>query len=326
MANDESVAFRPSSDLARKSNITRFMKSNSISDYARLIRRSAEDIEWYWDAVNKDLKIDWFEPYTQVLDLSKGVPWAEWFVGGKCNIAYNCIDRHLKSRRDKTAYIWEGEDGSRRRLSYHDLYVMVNKLANGLKALGIRRGDVVGIYMPMIPEAIVSMLACSKIGAVHSVVFSGFGAPPLATRLEDSGARLLITADGYYRRGRLVELKGDADRAVSKASSVEKVVVCRYTGADVPRNARDIWYDELVKKESADCDCEVMDSEDPLFILYTSGTTGRPKGTLHVHGGFTVFAAQQAAYLIDLKPGDLLFWPADIGWITGQTWTVYGSL
>jgi acetyl-CoA synthetase len=205
--------------------------------------------------------------------------------------------------------------------------VLVNKIANALKILGIRKGDVVGIYMPMIPEAIASMLACSKIGAVHSVVFSGFSAPALAARLDDAGAKLLITADGYYRRGRLVDLKKEADLALKQSLNVSNMIVCKYANNGVEWNhSRDHWYDEIVKGQSGDCKCEVMDSEDPLFILYTSGTTGKPKGTLHTHGSFMVFAAQQAAYLIDLKKDDTLFWPADIGWITGQTWTVYGSL
>lgn len=326
--SESSVVFEPSAELANKSNISRFMKNNAISDYAELIQRSADDIEWYWDAVNKDLNIEWFKPYSKILDVSRGKPWAKWFIDGKCNIAYNCLDRHVRSwRKEKLAYVWEGENGSKRKFTYSDLYVMVNKLANALKTLGIGKGDVVGIYMPMIPEAIVSMLACSKIGAVHSVVFSGFSAPALATRLNDAAARLLITVDGYYRRGRLVDLKKDVDDALKSSPTVSKVITCRYAGTDVRWNSsRDIWYDELVREQSSDCNCEIMDSEDPLYILYTSGTTGRPKGTLHVHGGFTVFAAQQTAYPIDLKDDDVLFWPADIGWITGQTWTVYGSL
>lgn len=327
-SSESDIVFEPSAELANKSNIKRFMNNNAISDYAELIKRSADDIEWYWDAVNKDLNIEWFRPYRKVLDVSNGKPWAKWFVDGKCNIAYNCVDRHIKTwRKDKLAYIWEGENGSKRELTYSDLYVMINKLANALKMLGIGKGDVIGIYMPMIPEAIVSMLACSKIGAVHSVVFSGFSAPALATRLNDAGVKLLITADGYYRRGKLIDLKKDADDALKSSPTVRKAIVCRYAGTDVPwDSSRDIWYDELIREQSSECNCEVMDSEDPLFILHTSGTTGRPKGTLHVQGSFTVFAAQQTAYLIDLKDDDVLFWPADIGWITGQTWTVYGSL
>jgi acetyl-CoA synthetase len=315
--------FVPPKEFAEKSNIRRFMNAHSIEGYDELIRRSADDIEWYWDAVNKDLGIEWFKPYTKVLDVSDGKPWTRWFVDGRCNIAHNCADRH--AAKDKTAYIWEGEDGAKRKLSYYELYEMTNRFANALKELGIKKGDVVGIYMPMIPEAVVAMLACSKIGAVHSVVFSGFSAPALAARLNDSSARLLVTTDGYHRRGKLVDLKSEADDAVRASPNVEKVVVCRYADNDIRWNAKDMWYDEIMKV-SSDCKCEVMRAEDPLFILYTSGTTGKPKGTLHVHGGFTVFAAQQAAYLIDFKVSDIMFWPADIGWITGQTWTVYGSL
>jgi acetyl-CoA synthetase len=320
--------FEPPAELVNKSNIMRFMKNNAISDYSELIKRSIDDIEWYWDAVNKDLSIEWFKPYSKILDVSNGKPWARWFIDGKCNITHNCVDRHIKTtRKDKLAYIWENENGSKRKLTYYELYLMVNKLANALKMLGIRKEDVVTIYMPMIPEAVVSMLACSKIGAIHSVVFSGFSAPSLATRLDDADAKLLITADGYYRRGNLVHLKNEVDNALKSNTKVSKVIVCRYAGIDLQwDNSRDILYDDLVRDQSNACSSEIMDSEDPLFILYTSGTTGRPKGTLHVHGSFMVFAAQQAAYLIDLKDNDVLFWPADIGWITGQTWTVYGSL
>ncbi len=322
------IAFRPSKETVDMSNIKRFMDKNSITGYDELINRSSDNIEWYWDAVNKDLNIDWFKPYSRVLDTSNGNPWAKWFVNGKCNIVYNCLDRHMKTwRKEKLAYIWEGENGFKREISYSDLYVMTNKLANALKILGICKGDVVGIYMPMIPEALVSILACSKIGAIHSVVFSGFSAASLAGRLNDSGAKLLITADGYYRRGCLVDLKNCADEALASCLTVSKVIVYRYAKNDIKWiDGRDLWHDKIVDEQSSECSCEIMDSEDPLFILYTSGTTGKPKGTLHVQGSFTVFAAQQTAYLIDLKDSDLLFWPADIGWITGQTWTVYGSL
>lgn len=319
--------FEPSKDIADKSNIKRFMKNNAISDYQELIRRSANEIDWYWDAVNKDLNIEWFKPYTKVLDSSDGKPWTKWFIDGKCNIIYNCIDRHIRTKREKIAYIWEGENGSKCQLTYLDLYLMTNKIANSLKTLGISKGDVVGVYMPMIPEAIASILACSKIGAIHNVVFSGFSAPALASRLNDAGAKLLITVDGYYRRGKLVDLKKDADSALKSSPTVRKTIVYKYADNKVSwDDSRDVWYEEIVDQQSNECDCEVMDSEDPLFILYTSGTTGKPKGTLHVQGSFMVFAAQQAAYLIDQKEEDVLFWPADIGWITGQTWTVYGSL
>lgn len=322
----EHSIFEPTEAIVNKSNVMRFMKNNAIRGYSDLVIRSSDNIEWYWDAVSKDLNVEWFKPYTKVLDVTNGKPWAKWFIGGKCNIVHNCIDRHVSTKGNKVAYVWENENGSKRNITYYDLYVMVNRLSNMLKALGIGKGDVVGIYVPMIPEAIVSMLACSKIGAIHNVVFSGFSANALAARLNDAGAKLLITADGYFRRGKLVDLKKEADRAVGLGSTVKKVIVCRYANNDVTcDDSRELWY-ESVQEQSDRCDCEVMDSEDPLFILYTSGTTGRPKGTLHVHGGFMVFAAQQAAYLIDLKEDDLLFWPADIGWITGQTWTVYGSL
>lgn len=321
------VVYRPPEGLVKKTRIWRFMDRNGLADYDELIRRSTEDVPGYWDAVNEDLGIEWFRHYEKVLDLSAGAPWAKWFVGGKCNIVHNCLDRHVRDGlSSRAAFRWEGEDGQRLVITYGELLNTVNRLANGLRSLGVRRGDVVGVYMPMIPQAIATMLACSRMGAIHAVVFSGFSPPALAARLNDSGAKALVTADGYYRRGKLVDLKRSSDEALKSCAAITRQVVCRYAGNQVSwKPTRDVWFDDLTTGRP-ELQPEAMESEDALYILYTSGTTGRPKGSVHVHGGYTLFAGQQAAYLIDIQPGDVLFWPADIGWITGQTWTVYGNL
>jgi acetyl-CoA synthetase len=292
------------------SNITRFMNKHGISGWRELVQRANGDIEWYWDAVNEDLDIQWFQKYNKVYDSSEGLPWTKWFIDGKCNIISNAIDRHAKRQPHKVAYIFANEFGSRK-ITYKELDDEVSKLASALLKAGIKKGDVIGIYMPMIPEAFYAIFACSKIGAVHSTIFSGFSAHALHSRLVDSKAKMLITAQSVRRRGKEIDLKAQWLNAV-QGTGVSMVV-------SVGGN-----YNDFVKNAGS-ANTEVMDSEDPLFILYTSGTTGEPKGTLQVHGGFMVVAAQQTAYLVDIKPDDVLFWYADIGWITGQVWVVYGS-
>ena len=289
------------------------MKRHGISDYRELVGRANNDISWYWDAVNEDLGLEWHRKYDRVLDSSAGLPWTKWFVGGRCNIISNAIDKHARTNPDKTAYIFSGEGGSKK-VTYGQLDCEVSRLASALKEAGVGRGDVVGIYLPMVAEAFYAAFACSKIGAVHATVFSGFSAPALRDRLSDSGAKVLITADTARRRGKDIDLKGQWSEAV-EGTRISKIVSV---------GGQDNNYDDFVHGHGK-CETEVMDSEDPLFILYTSGTTGRPKGTLQVHGGFMAVAAQQTSYLIDMKPDDVLFWYADIGWITGQVWVVYGS-
>lgn len=299
-------AFTPS---ANGSNVARFMKRHGISDWRELVRRANGDIGWYWDAVNEDLDLHWFKKYDRVYDSSAGLPWTKWFVNGKCNIVASAIDRHAETQPDKLAYIFANDHGSKK-VTYKELDEQVSRLAGALAGAGIKKGDVVAIYLPMIPEAFFAIFACSKIGAVHTTVFSGFSAQALHSRLVDSKAKMLITADSISRRGKKINLKNEWQKTVQN-TGVSKVVSIEN-------------YEEFVKG-AARTKTEVMDSEDPLFILYTSGTTGQPKGTLQVHGGFAAVAAQQAAYLVDIKPDDVLFWYADIGWITGQVWVVYGS-
>ena len=295
---------------AADSNIARFMDKHGISDWRRLVERANTDIGWYWDAVIEDLGIEWFQKYDKTFDSSAGIPWTRWFINGRCNIVANAIDRHAKSQPNKNAYIFANESGSRK-ITYRELDEQVSRLAGALVAAGIKKGDVVAIYLPMIPEAFYAIFACSKIGAIHTTIFSGFSAQGLHSRLVDSKAKLLITTDAVSRRGKEIDLASQWLKAVQD-TGVSKVVT---VGGN---------YEDFVKN-APKARTEIMDAEDLLFVLYTSGTTGKPKGTLQVHGGFTAVAAQQAAYLIDMKPHDVLFWYADIGWITGQVWVVYGS-
>ncbi|MBW3534433.1 MAG: acetate--CoA ligase [Gemmatimonadetes bacterium] len=287
---------------------------------------AARDREAYWAAWAEEL--DWFEPWHTVLEWEP--PHAKWFLGGKLNVAHNCLDRHLEGpRRDKAALVWEGEPGDRRTLTYADLHREVCTFANVLKVLGVEKGDRVAIYLPMIPEAAVAMLACARIGAPHSVVFGGFSPESLAGRINDAQAKVLITADGGYRRGQPVPLKENADEAVASCPGIESVVVVArgegITGSTMTAG-RDHWYHELMERASADCPAEPMDSEDLLYILYTSGTTGQPKGVVHTTGGYLtqVYATTRAVF--DLKEDDVYWCTADVGWVTGHSYIVYGPL
>ncbi len=320
-------AWTPTADYSDRTNVGQFMRRHGIADYADLIRRTTADIEWFWSAVVADLPIEFFEPYHTVLDTSRGIPWSRWFVGGTINLAHNCLDRHaLSDRRHQPALIWEGEDGAVRRLDYAGLAAETDRLANALKRLGVGRGDRVGIFLPMMPEAVEALLSCAKVGAIAIPIFSGFGAPAVAARLDDCGARVLITADATLRRGAPIPLKATADEAVASCACVRNVVVVRRLGIDVPwMPGRDVWWHEAVADEPAGCPSEPMGSEDPFMIAYTSGTTGRPKGAVHVHGGFLVKIAQEVCHQVDLRPGDVLCWVTDMGWIMGP-WEVVGGL
>jgi len=323
----QEIFWTPPRELTQKSNVARFMQHHHISNYEELVRRSTDDIEWFWDAVVKDLQIEFFQPYTKVLDVSKGIAWAQWFVEGKINLAYNCLDRHAHGLyKNKTALIWEGEEGGIQKLTYAELHLLTNRLANALKELGIRRGDSVGIFMPMVPEIVAAFLAIAKIGAIVVPIFSGFGAGAAATRLHDCSAKLLITADGFWRKGKIIEMKGTADEAISRSPTVKHMIVLKRLGLDVSwKKGRDLWWHEITAKQSDQCAGETMDSEDPFMIIYTSGTTGRPKGSVHVHGGFTVKIAEEVAYQTDLQDNDVLYWVTDMGWIMGP-WEVVGGL
>ena len=300
------------------------------SDYERLYRQSIDDNEGFWAEQAK--RIDWIEPFTAVKDVS----FAEqdlhirWFYDGTLNACYNCVDRHLAAKGDDVAIIWEGDDPSRDlKITYRELHERVCRFANALKALGAKKGDRVTIYMPMIPEAAVAMLACARIGAIHSVVFGGFSPDALAGRIHDCESSIVVTADEGRRGGKTIPLKANVDAASSNplVTSLERVLVVRNTGSDIAwTEGRDAWLHELEATVDADCPCEEMGAEDPLFILYTSGSTGKPKGVLHTTGGYLVYAAMTHEYVFDYHPGDVYWCTADVGWVTGHSYIVYGPL
>jgi len=298
-------------------------------DAEDLHQRASEDREAYWARWAEEL--DWFEPWETVLEWDP--PFAQWFVGGKLNVAHNCLDRHLRgSRRHKTAILWEGEPGDTRSYTYAELHEEVSAFANALKGLGVEKGDRVTIYLPMIPEAAVAMLACARIGAIHSVVFGGFSPESLADRNNDAEAKVLITADGGWRRGSVVHLKANADEAMERSPTVESVVVVRRGGelsqqVDARmKSGRDLWYHHLVEEARPECPSEVMDAEDILYILYTSGTTGKPKGVVHTTGGYLTQAYATTKAVFDLQEDDVYWCTADVGWVTGHSYIVYGPL
>ena len=300
------------------------VKQAYIQDYEREYQRSIADPEAFWDGIAKEL--DWFTPWSKVLEWN--YPWAKWFVGATCNISYNCLDRHVNSwRRNKVAVIWVGEKGEERIFTYAELARQVNRCANGLKALGLKKGDRVTIYLPKIPEQIVAMLACARIGVIHSVVYSGFSAPALQTRVQDAEAQVVITADCGYDRGKRIELKGVVDEAVKTCPTVEKVIVVRREQPGVTLTApKEIDWNEWLAGHSPICAAEQLDAETPLYILYTSGTTGKPKGVVHAHGGYMVGTYLTTKYVFNLKEDDVYFCVADPGWVTGHSYIVYGPL
>ncbi|MBI4467866.1 MAG: acetate--CoA ligase [Acidobacteria bacterium] len=295
-----------------------------VSDYESVYQKAVADPEAFWSGIASEL--DWFQPWTQVLEWR--YPWAKWFLGARCNITYNCLDRHVKTwRRNKVALLWVGEDGSSQVLTYGELHRQVCRFASGLKTLGIKKGDRVMIYMPRIPQQFVAMLAVARVGAIHSVVYSGFSALALRERIEDAEAKLVVTADVGFQRGKSIQLKAVVDEAVEGAPSVQHVVVVRRQSPPIEIfGPRERDWDALLKQSSAICEAESMDSEDPLYTLYTSGTTGRPKGVLHVHGGYMVGTYITTKWVFDLKDEDVYFCTADPGWVTGHSYIVYGPL
>ena len=310
----ENRHFKPMEEFRNQANV----KTSDV------YKEAEEDRVGFW--AKQSERLTWSKPWTEVLDWKP--PFAQWFVGGQLNAAYNCVDRHLTTwRRNKAAIIFEGENGDSRVLTYQDLYREVSQFANVLKSLGVKKGDRVTIYLPMIPEAAIAMLACARLGAPHTIVFGGFSTEALRDRINDAEAKVLITSDGSFRRGTIVPLKANADTAVAGASCVENVVVVQRTGNEVSmQEGRDIWYHEAMKNASITCPAEPMDAEDTLFILYTSGTTGKPKGVVHTTGGYMVGVATTHDWVFDLKEDDVYWCTADIGWITGHSYIVYGPL
>ena len=320
------IVWSPSEDYVERANVTRFMRRHGISSYDELVKRSQDDIEWFWDAVVQDVGIEFYQPYQRVLDESRGKPWATWFSGGTINLAHNCVDRWAQATPDRPAVVWEGEEGSVRTVSYGELQRRANRLAGGLRSLGVEDGDVVAIFLPMAPETVAATLACAKLGAIYLPLFSGYGADAVATRLADSQAKVLITADGVLRRGSVIRMKETADEAVAASPSVEHVLVWNRVGReDLPwTEGRDVAWEELCASQSDLFDTARLDPEHPLFIAYTSGTTGKPKGSVHAHGGFLVKIAQEVAHQADLHQDETMFWVSDLGWIMGP-WEIVGA-
>ncbi len=346
---DSNGIWHPPPSCLENSNVRKFMDKHGVSSFRELVQISAHDIEWFWGAVEKDLQIEWFLPYTKILDVSDGKPWARWFVGGKINVAANCLDKHLSnSSGHRLALISENERGGSSKLTYQGLSQKTNQLANMLRRLGVKKGDRVAFYMPTIPEAIAALLATAKIGAVAVPIFSGFGSQALAKRIEDSGAVALFTVDVSYRKGNLTNLRAVVLDAIEACPNLRHVITLRrssdfssatlrkWTSKNPPKNRtpkpstpqrtdpRELDWEEA-EKESAEAGTERTDSEDPFLIIYTSGTTARPKGAVHVHGGALVKFAQEVAYQLDLREDNIFYWVSDLGWIMGP-WQIIGTL
>ena len=315
---NEKRLFPPPSEFSSNAHV------KSMADYDRLYEEADRDPETFWANIARELH--WFEPWKQVLEWD--VPWAKWFAGGKINVSYNCLDRHCATwRKNKAAIIWEGEPGETRTLTYQQLLSEVSRCANVLKSLGVKKGDRVAIYMGMCPELAIALLACARIGAPHSVIFGGFSSNALVDRINDAQCVAVITQDGSFRRGVEVKLKPAVDEALQQCPSVTRVLVYKRTGSVqqmVP--GRDHWWHELMATQSDECPAEQLDSEDPLYLLYTSGTTGKPKGILHTTGGYSVSTYITTKWVFDIKDDDIYWCTADIGWVTGHSYVVYGPL
>ncbi|MGH7762121.1 MAG: AMP-binding protein [Candidatus Dormibacteraceae bacterium] len=321
------VMWEPSPEVISKSRLKRFMDQHGIETFAELLKRADDDIEWFWDAAIRDVDIAFYRHYDKVVDLSEGKPWARWWIGGRMNIVQSCLDRHRGTKSsDKLAIIWEGEPGEVRKVTYRELDQQVCKLAGVLRRLGVRRGDRVGVFMPMCPEVAISLLAIAKIGAVIIPLFSGYGPEAISSRLRDGEAKLVICADGFYRRGQVVPMKETLDKALVSCPTVTRVIMHRRVVREVPwTHGRDYVWEVVVEDESDRTETHDLDPEDPLMIIYTSGTTGKPKGCLHVHGGFPIKTAQDMAHGFDVGADDTVFWYTDIGWMMGP-WLIFGSL
>ena len=337
------IVWRPTSEYIERANLTHFMRQHDIEDFDELMRRSTEDVPWFTDAVLKFLDIQFYEPYSQVVDLSDGIQFPKWCVDGRMNIVHNCVDKYQQlAISDQPSVVWEGEEGDTRKLTYRELYKQVNKAANALRSLGLGKGDAIGLFMPMTPEIVVAMLSVAKIGGIILPLFSGYGAGAVVTRLVDADAKALFTADGFFRRGKPVAMKSVADEAAAQVPTLKHMIVLNR--ADIPvdmRTGRDHWWTDLIAHQPAKAETEVTSAEDVLMVIYTSGTTGVPKGAVHTHCGFPVKATQDMAFGTDVhpfdaahtvptpyregRPGDVIYWMTDMGWMMGP-WLVFGAL
>jgi len=314
---DEKRIFKPNVETIERAHVKNW--ENEIE--------KGKDFEGYWEEKAEDLH--WFKKWDKVLDDSNK-PFYKWFLNGKINMAYNAVDRWINTgKRNHIAILYVNERGDEKKLTYYELYLEVNKLANALKNLGVKKGETVSMYLPMCPELLISMLACNKIGAVHSVVYSGLSVGAFVERMNDAEAKILITADGTFRRGKIIDLKKISDEAMLQCPNIETVVVVKHTGIPIEMSdlsGKEIFYERLIEGEPAECECEPMDAEDPLFILYTSGSTGKPKGVLHTTGGYMVGVSTTLKTIFDIHDDDMWWCTGDIGWITGHSYVIYGPL
>lgn len=319
------IIWQPTEDFLQNSNVSRLMRRIQIDDPKELIRRSTSEPEWFWETVLDDMKIEWYRKYDQLMDMSEGFPWTKWFVGGEINIVHNCLDRHaFGDRENRTALIWEGDDGNVRSYTYREMSFEVSRLANAMKNEGLGLGDSAGIYMPMAPETVFAMFACFKIGVAAIPIFSAFGSGALAARLHDAGARLLFTADYGLRRGKIAPIKPRVDEVLDEVESIKRIVIWSREGKPIlPRNDREISWEVFISGESGECETIPLPAESTSLILYTSGTTGKPKGTIHTHAGCLAEMTNNVFYACDLRDSDLFFWFTDIGWMMGP-WEMIG--
>jgi acetyl-CoA synthetase len=324
---NQPIVWRPNEEYLQRSRLKRFMDRHGLATFEELMERSTTDIAWFWEATFEDLGIEFYEPYTQVVDLSRGIQWPEWCVGGKLNIVHNCLDKWMDTpTQNRVAIRWEGEEGTTRLLTYRDLYREVNRVAAALRAAGFGKGDAIGLYMPMVPEIVIALLAIAKIGGVILPLFSGYGPGAIATRLADAEAKAVFVADGAFRRGKMIPMKPLADEALADVPSVQKVIVYPRIGLDVQMtDGRDVWWNDFVAGQPVQSPTERTAAEDLIMIIYTSGTTGRPKGAVHTHCGFPIKSAQDMAHGFDIQEFDTMFWMTDMGWMMGP-WEVFGVL
>lgn len=321
------IVWQPTPDYIDNARLSAFMKQHEIADYDALMKRSTEDVAWFTEAVLEFLDIQFYEPYEKVVDLSKGIAWPEWCVGGKMNIVHNCLDKYIGTPTEsQAAFIWEGEGGEIKTLTYGELYKQVNQAANALRGLGLGKGDAIGIYMPMTPEIVVALLAIAKIGGIFLPLFSGYGVSAVVNRLADADAKALFAADGFFRRGKPIEMKSIADQAAEQVPSLKHMIVVNRANIEINmKEGRDHWWHDLIPQQSEEAETERTMAEDLIMVIYTSGTTGRPKGAQHTHCGFPVKGAQDMAFGTDVHPGEVIYWMTDMGWMMGP-WLVFGSL
>ncbi len=333
--SDQRIVWQPDEKTVQRSRLRQFMDRHGIATFDDLMTRSTDDIAWFWGAVFDDLQLEFYEPYTQVVDTSRGIQWAEWCVGAKLNIVHNCLDKWMGTETEnQIAVRWEGEEGHTRTLTYGELFRAVNQVAAALRGRGLGKGDAIGLFMPMIPEIVIALLAIAKIGGIILPLFSGFGTEAIRSRLEDVEAKALFVADGQFRRGKSINMKAIADEALQAVESVQTVIVYPRIGAESGAKSgaeidliagRDVWWDEFVAGQPSTAPTERTKAEDPVMVIYTSGTTGRPKGAVHTHCGFPIKAAQDMAFGFDIQADDTLFWISDMGWMMGP-WEVFGTL